>query len=80
MLAFTNNCGKFKELEFLKYNVMKRTLKRPLRHPKRSLENFAMVITKIDEIRLQPKPYLNNLMMTNQRLLNSNNVNNLLLF
>lgn len=59
---------------------MKRTLKKSLRQQKRSLESFAKVMTGMDEIRLQPKPYLNNLMVTNQRLLNSNNVNNLLLF
>lgn len=59
---------------------MKRILRKSLRQQKRSLENFAKAMTGIDEIRLQQKPYLNNLMVTNQRLLNSNNVNNLLLF
>lgn len=59
---------------------MKRILRKSLRQQKRSLESLAKVMNGIEEIRLQPKPYLNNLMVTNQRLLNSNNVSNLLLF
>jgi len=57
---------------------MNRSLKR-LQRRKRSLENFAYVINNIEQ-KLHPKPYLTNLLATNQRLLNSNNVNNLLLF
>jgi len=59
---------------------MKKTLKRSLRHQKRSLENLSQVMIQIDEIKLHPKQYLKNLLATNQRLLNTNNVNNLLLF
>jgi len=59
---------------------MKKTLKRSLRRQNRSLENLAHMMTQIDEIKLHPKQYLNNLLATNQRLLNTNNVNNLLLF
>ena len=62
---------------------MKRILKKSLRQQKRSLENLAAAMSELNnnvEIKLQQKQYLQNLMVTNQRLLNSNNVNNLLLF
>jgi len=62
---------------------MKRILKKSLRQQKRSLENLAAAMSGLNnnvEIKLQQKQYLQNLMVTNQRLLNSNNVNNLLLF
>jgi|GEM_PF-6488825 len=59
---------------------MKRILRKSLRQQKRSLETFAQTMASINEMKLQPNPYLTNLLATNQRLLNSNNVNNLLLF
>ena len=62
---------------------MKRIIKKSLRQQKRSLENLAAAMSGLNnnvEIKLQQKQYLQNLMVTNQRLLNSNNVNNLLLF
>ena len=61
---------------------MKNSLNRSLRKKKRSLENLADIVSGIDyiEIGKKQKQFLQNLLVTNENLLRSNNVNNLLLF
>ena len=61
---------------------MKKTVRKPIPKKRRTLENLADMVSSIDynKIAKQQKQFLHNLMVTNENLLKSNNVNNLLLF
>lgn len=61
---------------------MKSTLRKSLRRQKRTLENLSGMLAGInyDEIRLQQKQYIQNLLATNQLLLKDFNINNIVVF
>lgn len=61
---------------------MKKTIRKSLRKQKRTLENLSQLLAGIDynEIRLQQKQYLQNLLVTNRRLLLDNKIDNLIVF
>ncbi|HMI06859.1 MAG TPA: hypothetical protein VK528_04880 [Flavobacterium sp.] len=61
---------------------MKKMIRKSLRKQKRTLENLSQLLAGIDynEIRLQQKQYLQNLLVTNRRLLLDNKIDNLIVF
>lgn len=63
-------------------NAMKKSLRKSLRKPQRSLENLSQMLHTIDydQIRLHQKQYLDNLLETNRRLLKDFKIDNIIAF
>ena len=61
---------------------MKKTIRKSLRKQKRTLENLSEMLTGIDydQIRLQRKQYIENLLETNRRLLKDFKIDNIIVF
>lgn len=61
---------------------MKKNLRKSLRRQKRSLENVSEMLSGIDynQIRLFQKPYIENLLETNRRLLKDYKIDNIIVF
>ncbi len=61
---------------------MKKAIRKSLRRQKRSLKNLSELLAGIDydQIRLQQKQYIDNLLTTNQRLLKDFNIDNIIAF
>ena len=61
---------------------MKKTIRKSLRRQKRTLENLSEMLSGIDydQIRLQRKQYIENLLETNRRLLKDFKIDNIIVF
>ena len=61
---------------------MKKTIRKSLRKQKRTLENLSEMLSGIDydQIRLQRKQYIENLLETNRRLLKDFKIDNITAF
>jgi len=61
---------------------MKKTIRKSLHKQKRTLENLSEMLSGIDydQIRLQRKQYIENLLETNRRLLKDFKIDNIIVF
>lgn len=61
---------------------MKKTIPKSLRKQKRTLENLSQLLAGIDydQIRLQQKLYIDNLLETNRRLMKDFKIDNIIVF